>query len=121
MLRKKTICLLLLSLLILVLLAGCVEPSITSIEDELKLYTWQNKDEFDKTITLSFSNTHATLLMKTKTEETKIEGLAVLEENNLQIFDSNVNNSYAFSYKLFGDKIELTYGEHTLTLYKQHS
>lgn len=107
--------------LIFITLAACTTENITCTADELKNFAWSNSDDFGKSIELRFDGNTGFLKIKSKDEAYEIKGDVIADDNNLTITDSTLKDTYEFTYKLYGDKIELTYGENTLTLNKVKS
>lgn len=111
--------LILLLLLLCLVFTGCTQPRITGSADELKLYQWQNKDEYGKTATLTFNKNEAAFSMVSHDAAVKIEGPAIVDETTIKITDESLLSAYTFTYELFGNEIKLSYGENTITLQKK--
>ncbi len=116
----RSIKLLFIIILCFIALCGCTKRQITSVADEVTAYTWENSDKFNKNIKLSFNDNYAKLYIKTNNYTGQIQGNAVVTNNSIEIFDNTLKESYKFSYTLYGDRIEFTYGEKTIKLEKSN-
>ena len=87
-------------------LAGCCKRQIMTKADELMSASWSAQDGYGKKITLSFTQNEALIQLEAKDFTGQICGPATVKEN------------YIFGYVLFGNKIDLKYGDKTVTLRK---
>ena len=109
----------LLLLLISVLnLAGCCKRQIMTKADELMSASWSAQDGYGKKITLSFTQNEALIQLEAKDFTGKICGTATVIVDTLEIADKSLKENYIFGYVLFGNKIDLKYGDKTVTLRK---
>ena len=60
----------------------------------------------------------ALLQLETKKFKGKIYGMVTLNDDTFEIADKALNENYVFKYVLFGNKIDLKYGEKTIELKK---
>ena len=100
------------------MLCGCTQRQIVRESDELKSFSWQGKDEYGKQITLCFDGNYATLSLKSYRAEKRIQGFSIIHNQDFEIYDDSLYHCFRFSYCLYGDKIELSYRDNTLILYK---
>lgn len=119
--KIKGVIFVVLLILICIQLFGCTTKNITCKSDELKSFTWSGSDDYGKSIELHFEENTGFLKIKSKEEVYEIKGDVKSDDKSLVITDNNLKDTYEFTYKLYGDKIELTYGENTLTLNKVKS
>lgn len=105
-------------MMLVAFMCGCSSRRIVSQADELTMNKWSNSDKFDKEISLEFSDSKATLHLKTTNYSGKISGLAIIDEKTITINDTTLNQDFSFNYELFGDKINLEYNNNTLELKK---
>lgn len=119
--KTKNFLFIILLILVCIISFGCTTKNITCKADELKSFSWENSDDYGKSIELHFIENKGFLKIKSKDESYEIKGDVKADENNFVITDSSLKDTYEFTYKLYGDKIELTYGGNTLTLNKVKS
>lgn len=100
----------------LLLLGGCMQREIILPEDELKTNTWCGKDEYNKQAELYFNCDNAVLTFKTDKTFVKVQGNAMVSDEKLVITDVALCQNITFSYKLYGDHIDLTYEGSTIKL-----
>lgn len=103
---------------ITMILSGCTQSQITSKADELMSNEWFASDKFGKEISLLFTQDTVELKVKTNDFSGKIIGTVLVDEQTVKIFDNTLKQTYSFDYSLYGDKIEITYDEHTVELNK---
>ena len=117
--RKKRIYLLIVPVMVLVfMLCGCSE-TVNSYSEELILNSWNATLNNGDKMTLSFSGDDATLKLVLKDDEkVVISGFCELDENYFVIHDEVTKIPYAFSYIVHFDRVEIVYGENTVSLYK---
>lgn len=117
---KKKICVLfILLLLLLSITSGCsTAPTIKTTQDEIKIFNWQNTDEYGKKISLSFKDDNAILTLISGKEKAEISGLVFVDETSIQITDQKLQSTYSFDYTLTGKELTLKYGDYSLTLNK---
>ena len=99
-------------------LSGCCKRQIMTKADELMSASWSAQDNYGKKITLSFNQNKALIKLETKDFTGKIYGMVTLSDDTLEIADKALNENYVFKYVLFGNKIDLKYGEKTIELKK---
>lgn len=109
---------LLLSLIFMLNLSGCCKNKIMTRADELMSASWSAQDKYGKKITLSFSQNKALIQLETKEFTGRIYGTATVNDDTFEIADKALNENYVFKYVLFGNKIDLKYGEKTIELKK---
>lgn len=114
---RKTEVLLLL-LIFMLNLSGCCKNKIMTRADELMSASWSAQDRYGKKITLSFNQNKALIQLETKEFTGEIYGMVTLNDDTLEIADKALNENYVFKYVLFGNKIDLKYGEKTIELKK---
>ncbi len=117
--KQYKACLFLMGIMIVVCaLCGCTQRQIVRESDELKSFSWQGKDDYGKQITLCFDENYATLSLKSDRTEKTIQGFTITDNQSFEIYDNSLYQHFRFSYRLYGDKIELSYRDNTLTLAK---
>ena len=99
-------------------LSGCCKSKITTKADELMSASWSAQDGYGKKITLSFTQNEALIQLEAKDFTGKICGTATVNDDTLEIADKSLKENYIFGYVLFGNKIDLKYGDKTVTLRK---
>lgn len=112
---KKTVVLI---LLISLLFCGCSRVSLGNAA-ELFACDWRASTGGGGEISLSFCEDYASLVMRNAGEERKIEGRVVAGDKDFVIFDSVLQQNYAFGYVPGGDFLELSYGGKSVTLKRQ--
>ena len=114
--HKKRLCCI--AVLITGMLCGCTQRQIVNEKDELMSFSWENQDDYDKQIKLSFAGNYASIFLRSCRSEQTIQGLALVNHDCIQINDTSHHKNFQFSYHLYGDKIDLSYQENTITLFK---
>lgn len=115
--RLKRLLLFLLSVMCLSL-SACV-PVADTPADEFRQYDWSAETNGECEISLSFDELHATLTLEKKDVSLKISGICALTDHKLTIFDEESANGQTFDYKLYGDRVELSFEGGTLELFKE--
>ncbi|HHZ06421.1 MAG TPA: hypothetical protein GX401_06515 [Clostridiales bacterium] len=106
----------LLCALMCMLMCGCMKEQINTIPQELKASVWKGEDDFNKGAVLSFDGDTATLLLKNGDDKVSIIGNAMIDDTAVTITDEALAEEFTFNYVLYGDKIEITYDNSTITL-----
>lgn len=101
----------------LIILSGCTRM-INSPADELKMYSWQGELENSSVVTLDFDGSKADLSIDNEDFDLDISGLCAVSYDTLIICDENTEYNYKFGYKLYGDRVELTIFDGTISLKK---
>lgn len=107
----------LLILLLSVSLCSCSRV-ISSPGEEIREYSWQSQLENGNEITLSFDGADAALCVDCEDFILDIGGLCVTTDDRLMIYDTDSGTSYSFSYRLYGDRVELSYNDAEVPLFK---
>lgn len=117
---KKLRLLILKTLLILVCLLLCsCEHVVENSADELRLSDWCATLENESELSLGFDEDYATFEITNKGLETVcISGLYEISERDFVIHDEKTSTPFAFSYIVHFDRVEIVYGENTVSLYK---
>ncbi len=112
--------LILLSLVLSVCLVLCsCARVVTNNGDELIANSWQTKLDNGNIIKLSFDMDNATLaLTYTNDTEVKLHGLCELSGTSFVIHDSDTFSTYKFDYLVHYDRVDITYGDATVSLNK---
>lgn len=117
--KRKAVLLILPVMFMLTLFCSCTRTAVQSEADELKANAWHGKGEYQSTIDLSFHGDTAAIDIKAGGgAKTKISGECVVGDDSITVTDQNLKERFEFKYSLSGDKIELTYGESTISLDK---
>lgn len=104
--------------IIVLVLSGCSKVVMNSA-DELTMYMWGAQLENGNEISLKFDDDNATLsLILFDDEKVIINGLCELSDTAFVIHDEKTKTPYAFSYIVHFDRVEIIYGENTVSLYK---
>ena len=109
--------LMILSAAFCLLLCGCV-PVADTPADELRQYSWSTSTEYGCEAALSFDGLRAGLDVKKAGLSMEISGVYALTDDKLTIFDEEGGESLTFGYKLYGDRVELSFEGGTLSLEK---
>ena len=100
------------------ILAGC-SRTIRSPADELCMNRWGTVTENGNRIDLAFDDDTAAFRAENDAFSLSISGVYSVDDTTLMINDSTTHLDYSFFYVLYGDRIELTYGDATLLLSKK--
>lgn len=100
-----------------VLLSACVPVAETPAQ-ELRLYRWSADTGYGCAASLSFDGLSAELKLEKADFTLDITGVYALTDDRLTIFDEKAGESTTFSYKLYGDRVELSYEGGALSLKK---
>ncbi len=99
-------------------LCSCTQV-VTNSADELKMGEWSETLENESIILLSFDGDFAALEITNKgMESVSISGLCEVSETDFVIHDEKTKTPFAFSYIVHFDRVEIVYGENTVSLYK---
>lgn len=92
-----------------------------SYADELTSGNWYTENENGTKVQLTFTKDNmAELKIEGDVDNTcTISGVCVLNESSFVISDMSMEKNISIDYKLYGDKVELTYMGETLTLLKK--
>lgn len=114
---KKTACALL-CVIVLLMLSGC-QRVVENYGDELVMSSWVGELENGNTLTLRFDGNFATLSVTLFDKKTaSVSGLCEISDSAFVIHDSKTKTPYAFTYIVHFDRVEIVYGENTVSLYK---
>lgn len=92
---------------------------VQNASEELKLYEWQRENENGTKISLRFSEDTAFLSIQGDEDiACEISGLCVTDGNTFFISDISMMKNVSFTYKVYGDHLDLTYGGSTVSLEK---
>lgn len=117
--KRKIVLVLVPVCIILTMLCSCTRTAVQSEADELKANAWHGKGEYQSTIDLSFNgDTAAFDIHAGGGAKLQISGECVVNDDCITVTDNNLKERYEFKYNLSGDRIELTYGNNTVTLEK---
>lgn len=105
-----------------VLLCSCSQIN-QNYADELKASVWHTVNKSTTEVTLSFSEDNkAEINIKGDSDNTcVISGICAVNESSFVISDVSMAKNISIDYKLYGNKVELTYMGSTLTLEKTDS
>ncbi len=101
------------------ILSGCGQRVENSQSDELRAYTWSCEGEYGTSGTLSFEDEYCTLSIASSGGEYNIHGLAVCDDSRLVIADNSLKIELVFEYKLYGDRVSLTYEGESIDFVKE--
>ena len=96
--------------------SACKDVNITSA-DELTAYRWCVLNQSGVSATLAFDKASGTAYMKITDqngEEAQIKGVFAVDKNNFYITSEDLSKNYTFGYKVFKDRVLLTYNGITL-------
>ena len=113
---KKQLCCI--AVLLTIMLCGCTQRQIINERDELMSFSWENHDDYSKQIKLCFQGNYASLFLHSCSSEQAIKGITFVDNNCIRINDTSHYTDFLFSYRLYGDKIDLSYQGNTITLFK---
>lgn len=119
MFKNVNILMIILSVIVLVFfLSGC-SSVVSNSADELTLNSWQTTFDNGNKVRLVFDGDYATLTLSVKDfDTTTISGLCECDDNSIIIYDKMSGIAYPFSYVVHFDKVDVTYGKNTVSLYK---
>ena len=103
---------------VLLALSAC-SRTVLSPSDELVMNRWGTVTENGNQIDLRFDEDVAALTAHSDSFSLTIRGIYDADDASLPITDEGTHLSYRFTYVLYGDRIELTYGGGTLSLGKK--
>ena len=86
--------------------------------DELRMYAWSAKVDNGDSAELSFDGSNGLLSVHTGVSDLVLSGLCVMTDDRLIICDEKTDVNYTFGYVLYGDRVELTYYDGTISLEK---
>ncbi len=114
--RFSALCLLL--VLVAFSLCACTDV-VNNSADELRLNSWSAQLDNGSVILLSFSEDYATFKLANSEEETcVIDGLCEISDTAFVIHDKSTSTSFAFSYIVHFDSVEIYYEGNSVSLYK---
>ncbi|MBQ8057585.1 MAG: hypothetical protein IJ275_04550 [Ruminococcus sp.] len=113
---KIIICVSMLTLIFLS--SGCSEV-VTNSADELTQSKWSVQLDNGNKIALDFDGDKASLSVTLfDNKSITLSGLCELSSTAFVIHDENTKIPYAFTYIVHFDRVEIVYGENTVSLYK---
>lgn len=114
----KKYCIISAILLILQIFCGCRRVMVTPM-DEFTMQNWYAETKSGISAELNFSGEKASFSVKDEQGKllTVIEGSFAIDMEKMYITDDKLYKSYAFGYKVYGDKAELEYAGETLDFY----
>ncbi len=99
-------------------MVGC-ESVVTNSADELCANSWSAVLSNDNEISLCFDGDNATLKVNLADKQSaSISGLCEISDSAFVIHDEKTNFDFAFSYIVHFNRVQLVYGENTVSLYK---
>lgn len=114
---RKSVCIIL-CVCVVFCLCSC-ERVIANKADELTFSSWRGEFENGNTATLSFSEHNASFVMSAKdSSKVTISGFCEISDNKFVIHDTNTYHSFAFSYDVYFDHVDIVYDNYTLSLDK---
>ena len=113
---KKAVAALLISFFFL--LCGCMRSTSGRI-DELREHEWRAQFEGGATVSLSFEEDEATLVLENAGELAEISGKCLIDNEQFVIFVPELGQNYGFQYVPQGKTLELRYGEKTIVLKRE--
>ena len=113
----KRISTVLAAILLCVTTSACTRM-VNSPADELCLYRWGSTQENGNEATLSFEAYIARFSVSSEAFSLMIEGVYLIDDENLIISDTATSMNYGFGYRVHGDSVELSCGGGTIRLEK---
>lgn len=105
------------SILLTLTLCGC-QRNIESPSDEIVMYRWRSQLDSGNEVSLTFEGDNASFVTENEDFRLSVSGYCAMYDDRFIISDQKTRDNYTFSYQLFGDHIELTYGDGTIVLQK---
>lgn len=104
---------------LVLIMCGCKNSIITSC-DELRSNDWGFEAENGMSAKLEFGTDCAkmSLYPASSDEVYIIEGALSIDPERFYITSTELCRTYEFVYSVFADRVEVRYGENTLTFYK---
>ncbi len=97
-------------------LTACKSVIVTSA-DELTSRNWQTETLSGMKGSLTFSGDTATLIVTSSQDEATLSGHLSIDSKNFYITSMEFFRTYTFSYSVFHNRAEITYGGDTLIFY----
>ena len=113
---KKTVSVLLISFFFL--FCGCTRSTSGRI-DELRKHTWSAQFEGGATVSLSFEEDEASLMLENAGELAEISGKCQIDNEQFVVFVPASGQNYGFRYMPRGKTLELRYGDNTIVLNRE--
>ena len=82
------------------------------------LYQWRSESDNENNVTLSFADDNASFTAENDSFTLSVSGYCAVYDDHFIISDTRAKDNYTFRYHLYGDHIDLTYGDGTITLQK---
>ena len=82
------------------------------------MYSWRCELDNSSVVTLDFDGSNADLSIDNEDFDLEISGLCAVSDDTLIICDENTEYNYKFGYELYGDRVELTIFDGTVSLEK---
>jgi len=101
----------------MMLLCAC-QRSVDSPSDEIVLFDWRSESDNGNTVSLRFEEDSAIFTGENDSFHVSVSGYCAMYNDRFIISDTKTRDNYTFHYQLFGDHIELTYGDGTISLNK---
>lgn len=102
---------------ITMMLCGC-RRTVDSPADEIVLYEWRSELDNGNTVSLSFSDDRAAVTAVNDSFKLSVSGYCAVYDDRFIISDTRTKDNYTFYYRLYGDRVELTYDGGTISVDK---
>lgn len=86
--------------------------------NELRSSKWGAKLDGGAEVNLEFDGDTAMLKISNSDKNAEIKGVCVADEKSFVVYIPEVAQNYTFDYNPKGDKLDLSYNNHTITLKK---
>ena len=100
------------------LLCSCTRV-VRSEKDEITMFSWYSELDNGNKLSLSFGEDEALFNAENDGFSMEISGYYLIDDERFVIFDEDTKMDYTFIYKLHGDRVELSFGDGTITLDKR--
>lgn len=105
-------------LLIAVLLLSACTHVVTGSADELCMYSWKGETDGGVSAALQFDGMQGSLAVEYPDTSMDISGFCIVSDDSLIICDDQTGFDYTFGYKLYGDRVELSFDSGQISLKK---
>ncbi|MBQ8001369.1 MAG: hypothetical protein IJ298_09295 [Ruminococcus sp.] len=104
------------AVLLCLILASCQSVVLTPA-DELTSRNWQTETASGLRASLAFCEDSASLVIASSQDEVTLSGKLSIDSNRFYITSEDMFRTYTFSYQVYANRAEITYGTDTLVFY----
>lgn len=104
------------AVLLCLILTSCQSVVLTPA-DELTSRNWQSQTASGLRASLNFQEDTATLVISSSQDEVTLSGSLSIDSNRFYITSAQMFRTYTFSYQVYRNRAELSYGSDTLVFY----